>query len=831
MTARAFTLLRATTALALLAVALHACSSGDESPTGPGNTGPAERAAPILSATTVAPFAPVTLSGLPTARTDLVADVSAVGTSRPGVIGPYLLPLLPLGDDRYELRVPLHPTALAEGGPLDVRVRGDSLVTLPARLTLLSMPAAPGAFTGFLDAFQALLDARTDEAGTTREALLTSNWDTELAKPLLPLAVAQTLVDDPAHDRGLRRLVSGSPSYETLIGGTAQLELLDRIIAYSGITTLLQNEVAVIRGNALLRGPGTMPSIISISSGAELDAAMERARSAEVENADGSPTKELLNAYGLTLGAIGLVTGPAGAAITAGLGAGLYAYSTLVEGTAQLLPSSFVPGSMTFDPSVQEFYEDQPGPAEYVNVRVSAQSKGWVLDKTLIDGVLLGAGGIDAYKAVTAINPAASNLLRDVSGFVASTVGSKRAAEAGLIRIDPQVWSNIDISGPGFTTARVQGDAIRVKTAPQYEPVKAGTATLTVETSLSRFGGAGPILKREDITVLGITVRILYNGAPPPISGISVEPNDEVPLAVEIENANSDDLSWTLSGGSWASGPTRVTQGRWIGTVKTPSSAGDFPITVKFVSTATGGARDEPGAPERSATARIVATRVVVNPNSVILSVGESQTFAAEVIGNDDQRVTWSATGPSGGAAAISANGTFVAPSVLGQYLARAVSVAEPSAEGFADILVVGQCYWSMNIAGPDGGSWSGDYAAHGYPIIPGAPFSMSFFESEDDEDGASGSLFAIGLTSGLTGSFPGSLGFSPAQGGSITWTAANDESAGTSASLFVFESNSSIVRARMTGTAIRFVENGDPILAEFTLTFRSATFGDCGPN
>ena len=813
----------------LFALLLYACSGGDDGPTAPRNTGPTERAAPILSATTIAPFAAVTLSGLPAARTDLVADVSPAGASRADVNGPLMLPLLPLGEDRYELRVPFHPTALADGGPMDVRVRGDSLVTLPVGLTLLAMPAAPGAFTSFLDTFQALTDARIAEAGTTREALLTADWDT-LSAPLLPIAIAQTLIADPAHDRGLRNLVSGSPSYQTLAGGTYSLELLDRIIAYSGISTLMQEEIDSIVGPPALRAADAMPAFISISSGAELDVAMERARRAKSLNADGSATKELLNAYGITLGAIGVFAGPAGAAAAAGLGAGLYAYQTLLEGTAQLFPTSFVGGSLTFDPSIEEFYEDQPGPGEYVNVRVSATSEGWVLDKTLIDGVLTVAGGADAYRALGKAASATTDYLQGLSTLVAGTVGSKGAAAGGLIRIDPQVWSNIDISGPGFTVARVQGDAIRITTVPQYDPAKEGTSLLTVETNPARFGGAPSVLERKPVTVLPIVVRILYNGSVPPSTGIEVEPNDQVPLTIEVENALDDILEWELSAGSWVNGPTRTGTGRWTGTVQTPSNPNDFPVTVIFRSTATGGARDEPGAPERATSARIVAAKVNVIPESIILSVGETQQFAAEVIGNEDQRVDWSATAPNGSPAAISSAGLFTAPSILGRYEVKATSVAQPSAVGFADVLVVGPCYWSLQIDGGDGGSWSGEYAAHGYPVIPGAPFSLTFALSDTDEDGPLGNVQALGLTSGLTGSFAGTFSFSPSPTGSTVWTATNDEELGLSANVVVFSNDGSFVRGRMTGTAIQFVQNSDPILATFTLTFRSATFGECGP-
>lgn len=83
-----------------------------------------------------------------------------------------------------------HPDGGLDGGDFEVRVRGDAgWVTEPLELTLLALPEAPGAFAGALDDFQEVLEARFADLGTSREAVLTADWATELDPSLYPVAI------------------------------------------------------------------------------------------------------------------------------------------------------------------------------------------------------------------------------------------------------------------------------------------------------------------------------------------------------------------------------------------------------------------------------------------------------------------------------------------------------------------------------------------------------------------------------------------------------------------------------------------------------------------
>lgn len=817
---------------ALVILFLFGCAGGNSpiDPTDPDPPAPAEADAPTASSSEVAPLTPLVLSGLPAGRTDLYAELAAPGVSRPEAVGEYTLPLLQDGSG-YALTVILHPDGGLDGGEFEVRVRGDDWVTEPLVLTLLPLPEAPGAFASALDAFQEALDQRFAAAGTTREVVLAADWSTALNPSLFPAAIAQTVLNDPTHDRDLRDLLAGSSSLTELIGAEAvDAELLDRLTAAGELEGLFQALVGDPRATpARTAEPGTgadaAPAQASlISSAAELDADMTRAWAAAREIDPNTATGELLQAYGLTLGALGLVTGPQGAVVTAALGSALWAYQTYLEGQANLLPKHFVEGSLSFDLDIPEFEEDRPGPATWSNVRVSARSEGWKLDKVVADFLLNLAGSADAYRTwLKRFDDEASTFVRDASGWLVTTqIGNLPVAESGYVEIPPEVWTDIDITGAPWSEGRLAvGDAVEISSATTLEPIRPGEALLTVETAISRFGQATPAFGRREVTVQPIEIDIQA-------SETSVRPGAIVELQVTVSNALDTGLEWILSAGaSWDAEPTEIGEGVWSAAIRTPASSEHFPVQATFTSTASGGARNTPGAPARSAAVRISAVYVMVDPPSAILAEGESQQFEAIVMGADNTDVTWTAFDPDGAPAAIGPNGRFTAPARTGSYLVVATSVEDPTAKGYANVTVAGQCYWTMTIEGLYGGSWSGAIATHIYAgeIFAQSAYTMTF--TDDEESDLLGVIQALGpeAEEGV-GSWTALLGFSPYIG--LQWSAGDTQDPPSSVSFNVSSNDGDAVVGSATGIAFIPLGGGETHSAPYHLTFRSLnSFGE----
>jgi hypothetical protein len=504
---------------------------------------------------------------------------------------------------------------------------------------------------------------------------------------------------------------------------------------------------------------------------------------------------------------------------------------------AKTLPSEFVENSMTFSVTIPRFFEDEPGPGEYRDVSVSARSEGMVLDKVILNAVLQAVGGSRAavgwFKHVpdTPTTPSVVDRITDVGSFIAELVAGKVPDADGNLRIPSETWTDINLSRSAlWTSARIAGTAISLGNAPTYLPMRTGEAVLTVETKLSRFGDATPASAQRTVEVAPIQIAI-------DASKSTVTPGELVTLDIHVIDALDPGLEWTLSAGSWASGPTYLGSNRWRAEVRTPLASGVYPIRATFTSTATGGARAAAGAPVRSATRQIFTGSILVEPANASLLPGESQTFTATVLGLDNKAVTWSATGPTGAPVPISPSGAFTAPTLLGEYRVTATSAQDPNISGSVLVTVSGVCSWSLTIGSARGGSWSGQYAGHFYPDQPtGTPgsFTLTFERDEDSDDGPIGSVQAVGpRIADATGSWPASFSFAPVLGGPQLWTAvpASGTLTETSATLAVSANDGTIVRGSVTGTAMLPLGAGEVQYAPFTFTFRSARNFDCTSN
>jgi hypothetical protein len=87
---------------------------------------------------------------------------------------------------------------------------------------------------------------------------------------------------------------------------------------------------------------------------------------------------------------------------------------------------------------------------------------------------------------------------------------------------------------------------------------------------------------------------------------------------------------------------------------------------------------------------RSAKTTVIIIPAKATLFAGETQTFAASVIGIDDKAVNWSVEEQDGGA--ITDLGQYTAPKIQGVYHITATSRAKPAANAVATVTVL--TYW-----------------------------------------------------------------------------------------------------------------------------------------
>lgn len=726
-----------------------------------------------------------------------------------------------------------------------MRVRGDGLITEPLTLTLAPLPAAPGAFAATLDSLQTLVDLSLAREGLTRADILAPNARDVLPNRILPLAIIQTLLDDPSHNSDLRDLLRSSPDFVPLVGAApVNPDLLDRIAAATGLNSYWNELLAIARNGTNARvsvnsanGLNATNAISSVSArnadgtaitdGFALSEAMKLAAQAKRSIDPGNPALQIRENLSLALGAAGILTGPLGGTVVVGASVTQYLSDLSQEMMAKTLPSQFVPDGISFSVTIPKFMEDEVGPGEFYNVRASAQSEGMVFDKALLEAVLVAVGGVRNAGNYFPATSGIVNKINAVGSFIAGKTVGKMPIGDGILRIPPEIFPDIPLLDERWTTSRVSGTAIRTGSERFYHPVHVGTATLTVETNVSHFGDATPVLARETIEVGVISIEVNA-------SRTAVAAGDIVTLDILVNDAVDVNIGWTLSAGSWATVPVWIGGNAWRGQLQTPTQTGLFPVRATFRSTSTSGARGSPGAPDRSTTREIFLGMIIVEPFAVTLVPNESQQFTATVLGLENKTVSWSAVGPTGAPAAISSNGVFTAPTESGQYTVTATSQQDPEVKGSAIAVVSGVCSWTLDIAGPRGGSWTGQVAGHFYPEQPsgGGSFWLTF-DRDDSGNGPTGTVTAAGPGgNNAAGSWPALFGFSPTETGPI-WVAmpASGTTTETSATLSVSTNDGSTVVGTVSGTAMLQVGNGQEEYADFILRFRSARDFNCVSN
>ncbi len=92
----------------------------------------------------------------------------------------------------------------------------------------------------------------------------------------------------------------------------------------------------------------------------------------------------------------------------------------------------------------------------------------------------------------------------------------------------------------------------------------------------------------------------------------------------------------------------------------------------------------------QSSIQTLAQVRVTIAPAKATLFAGETQIFAATVVGIDDKTVIWAVDEEDGGA--ITELGQYTAPKIQGIYHITATSTRQPQTRGGAIVTVLTYC-------------------------------------------------------------------------------------------------------------------------------------------
>lgn len=437
-------------------------------------------------------------------------------------------------DGSATLVAPYHPAGELGGGEVSIRIAGGTQACPVLGFDVDALPEAPDELANTIDLMQELIEAQAARVGVTVTELQALDGTTLPAAQVLPLLVAQSVIDHPDNPNSLRALVDGTAP--TLDG--ADVDGADRVLAGTGFRQALQDALAEIgpapgplAGGAPARADALDCLVTDVSTAERLHECMELAYDAafRIDGVSG----EVLSDIGFAAGVVGQVRIPATQVAAYAVGGLAWAFQKLREGTAHLLPSEFV--AMKLDAAPVDFLEDEEASGAW-SAEVRATSKGWELDRAALEALSQIAGGLGAYDAWLNRFMGADEAV-DLAGFVTGEVVSNAIAAsggAGILEIPPEEFGPVDVSDEEWSDYRLIPEAvIEMTTHTDYEPREHGSTTLSVRTKDGMFGSA-QIAEPQEVTVGQIQINLLPDD-------ITLAPGQDTMLTVTVVNAAHPD--------------------------------------------------------------------------------------------------------------------------------------------------------------------------------------------------------------------------------------------------------------------------------------------------
>jgi hypothetical protein len=795
-----------------------------------------------LDVTHAPPAAAIRLQGIP-ADLDLSAVHArvvdrATGAEQLTYVGRW-------ADGTPYLVAPLLASGLEDGGEVDVFLAGDEVSSEGARLTIDPLPEATTSIEQVVDLLQELTTAWLAHHGTTRAELRSMDPE-EIPARMLPLFVAQELLDSPDNPNSLRAMVDGPiPLFD---GEPVDFDLADRLLSLADSEAFFAPEIGAVdsatadhgellRGVAVprhdARGGCISGGDYGIVDAGSLDRAMWASRFAMARL--GGASGQYLNDLGRFVGVLGQI--PQLKQVASAVGGVLYVYKSLNEASSAVLPSAFNGAATNFDiQDKDQLFEDDEG-GNWANFRVTAVSQGWKMDEFLL-GALAQVAGFQDLGGLATLTEGLSELATALTEFAFSeAIGALIGAVAGgsdIIEICPGSWEGIDVSALPYSEASIPfGTSVAFVDRTFYETQEPGVSEVRLETKDGFFGGATTFAVKP-VEVLTILVDVTP-------ADVELEVTDAATFTATVQNAHDDRVEWRLPAGL-----EEVSQsdfGRTI-TVKAPSAPWSPPLILVARSQATTGSREgmvDEDPRDGGAVIAYKGRRIEVTPRSICLQNGETEQFEAEVVGVDDPEVRWSLDSGWGSIDAVT--GLYRAPEVgTTDDVIVAEVVGEDDLRAYANVRV-GACVCSFTISVGGASVWSasGPDMVFQTLTLPGEPgFIQWFFVVPEGPDGPMEGNFAASLAGtkddpapepGDTGTYAvNAVYVSP---GGQSWVSnQDDDDAGVVLQIDAYTATS--MEGSMTGTAVQRNDPKDPdritSTVFVTMQFRAGFFDGTWP-
>jgi hypothetical protein len=280
---------------------------------------------------------------------------------------------------------------------------------------------------------------------------------------------------------------------------------------------------------------------------------------------------------------------------------------------------------------------------------------------------LTACGGSSSRQSVSiiaiSISPGSTNLLQGgTQTFTATVTGSSNVGVNWTVQEGPGGGT---ITNAGVYTAPSANGTFHVVATSQADTSRSATAIVTVAASVG-------------IVVLPPTSLFLDQGGTHTFVAL-------------VSGSNNSGVTWTVQEGTAGGSITNS------GVYTAPNAAGTFHVV------ATSQADTSKSA---TATVTVSAVGIFLDPTSVSMGIGESQTFTFGVFGTVNRAVTFSISeGAAGGA--VTNSGIYTAPATFGTFHVVVTSVAANTVSATATVTVEAvsvSIFPSSDTLGPFGG-------------------------------------------------------------------------------------------------------------------------------
>ena len=550
---------------------------------------------------------------------------------------------------------------------------------------------------------KSIIDKKLALYDITPEEMAEANWDS-LQGPFLPMAIAQHLIYGANNPNSLQAIRSGKA---TALEGEINIELLDRILAFRNYRETMQQQITALdsmlevdNGSRKQEESQTASTYdkfkVDIKDGYDLKKYMDRANVAAFRLSDQSATAKLRKDLAKIVTITGFVPHPGVQGVSTAVGLALFVHQKFLEQDVNTLPSKFVKKSLKFECDTLLFEDNVSGEipiyGSWRDVTISAKSKGWKLDKVILETIMQGVGAANYINNTIKGLEKLDDFARSFNLFITSNqLGQLYDQGTDIIEIPSFTWKDVPLF-KDQTKQKVVGSSIEIcdsEVYGRYAPTSFGVSELTIETAARFFGEYESTTKEVTVTQGSVTITP---------ADIYIEPGESVDLTATVSGLQDMTLAWeTSSNAEFNPKPTDDRIGTETATLLTSDNPAHYPIPVTVKSLARKAncegnisLVDE----EQTVYIRSKTIAVSVDPLSACVEVGTTQQFTASVIGTDNQSVTWSASGGR-----ITQDGQFT-PTSDGEFTITATSTENTDAKSTAVISTNCSCLWALSIKG-----------------------------------------------------------------------------------------------------------------------------------